>query len=1073
MRELMKTAIGRISLCLLSLLAVPAWAGPTLPYAEVQAEDAVTTGTIIGPTRTYPGLATEAIGRRAVTLGAGQYVEFTAPMAANSIVVRYSIPDSADGNGLSATLGLTVNGAAQPDLPITSHYGWIYGAYPFNNSPGDVRGHHFYDEVHRLIPQIAAGNKVRITAGSGAPSYTIDLMDFEQVAAPLPQPAGSLSITADFGADPNGVNDSTTAIQNAVNAASSQAKVLWIPQGTYKINTQIHVNNVTIRGAGIWYSTLHFITPTGNNEGLYGNYPPTPSTNVHLSDFAILGEVYFRDDNAQINGIGGAFNNSDISNLWIEHTKCGMWLDGPFDHLTITNVRIRNQNADGVNFHGGVTNSTVTRSFFRNTGDDALAIWSDSRAGTADANDTFSFNQIEIPVLANGIALYGGTDNSVTDNYIADQQAEGGGIHVGNRFSPVTPVAGTTTIARNTVARCGSYDYYNGWSFGTGALWFYALDAAMTSPIDVTNNQFLDSNYEAIHFIGSTTMSNINFTGNTINGAGTYAVENRATAGGVTFTNTTATGLGRGSIYSCVGSGFTFGNGGGNGTWITDAPVCVNPYPSPVYGPVATPTPSPTICTSCTPTPRPTNTPTPTATATSTVTPTLSPTRTPIAGAVVKAVNSGGAASGTWLADQFFDSGNAFSDASTAIDTGGGLDSNPAPQAVYQAVRWNAAFTYTVPGLTAGGSYTVILHWAELTWQTAGARKFNVAVNGANVLAAFDVFAAAGFKHAVSRNFTATANASGQIAIAFTQGGADNPFISGIEILGSGGATPTATVRPTATATATTRATPTATARATATSTATATTSSGQPDLVVVSVSLSAASPVSGDHVVFSCVVKNQGTAATASGTVTGVQFAVDGATSPLNWSDNDTAALAPGASITLTATGGTNGFNYWTATTGTHSVRAWVDDVNRIAESNEGNNQLTQSFTVGGGVAGIDLIVTSVGWLPASPAAGSHVVFSAVVKNQGQTATPAGTVLGLQFAVDGVTSPVNWSDNDTAALAPGASVTLTATGGTNGVNYWTATSGAHPVQAWVDDVNRIGESNETNNKLSATLSVP
>ena len=45
------------------------------------------------------------------------------------------------------------------------------------------------------------------------------------------------------------------------------------------------------------------------------------------------------------------------------------------------------------------------------------------------------------------------------------------------------------------------------------------------------------------------------------------------------------------------------------------------------------------------------------------------------------------------------------------------------------------------------------------------------------------VFAAAGFKQALSRSFTATANGSGQIVIAFTQGGADNPFISGIEIL--------------------------------------------------------------------------------------------------------------------------------------------------------------------------------------------------------------------------------------------------------------------------------------------------
>jgi hypothetical protein len=423
--------------------AAPAAAGPTtMPYQEVQAENASTNGTIIDArnNRTYPGLAVEAIERRAVTLsGAGKFVEFTVPQSANSIVMRYSIPDNAAGTGIDATLGLYINGVAQPKLQLTSRYGWIYGGYPFNNTPTDVRPHHFYDEVHRLVGQMSAGAKVRVQIDSGdsAPSYTIDLMDFEQVAPAASQPAGSLSLVSDFGADPNGNIDATIAAQNAINSASSQGKVLWVPPGTYKINTQLHVNNVTIKGAGIWYSTFNFITQTGHNEGFYGNYAPTPSTNVHLSDFAIWGNVVTRIDNDQINGIGGSLSNSTITNLWIEHTKCGLWLDGPFDNLKVSNMRIRNQNADGVNFHKGVTNSSFTQSFFRNTGDDAMAMWSDSNGTSiANRNNSFTFNRIEIPVLANGIAIYGGTDITVTDNYVADQQAEGGGIHVGNRFSP-------------------------------------------------------------------------------------------------------------------------------------------------------------------------------------------------------------------------------------------------------------------------------------------------------------------------------------------------------------------------------------------------------------------------------------------------------------------------------------------------------------------------------------------------------------------------------------------------------------------------------------------------------------
>src|SRR5262245_37017773 len=73
--------------------------GATLPYVEVQAENAATNGTVIGPSADYNTLPAEASYRKAVTLqGTGKYVEFTAPSATNSIVFRYSIPDSGNGS---------------------------------------------------------------------------------------------------------------------------------------------------------------------------------------------------------------------------------------------------------------------------------------------------------------------------------------------------------------------------------------------------------------------------------------------------------------------------------------------------------------------------------------------------------------------------------------------------------------------------------------------------------------------------------------------------------------------------------------------------------------------------------------------------------------------------------------------------------------------------------------------------------------------------------------------------------------------------------------------------------------
>jgi fibronectin type 3 domain-containing protein len=106
---------------------------------------------------------------------------------------------------------------------------------------------------------------------------------------------------------------------------------------------------------------------------------------------------------------------------------------------------------------------------------------------------------------------------------------------------------------------------------------------------------------------------------------------------------------------------------------------------------------------------------------------------------------------------------------------------NAAPMAVYQHARAGIS-TYTIPGLTAGSQHTVLLHFAETYFTAAGQRVFNVAINGTSVLSNFDIYADVGKNAALVEQFTATANSSGQIVIAFTNGTADQPVVSGIEI---------------------------------------------------------------------------------------------------------------------------------------------------------------------------------------------------------------------------------------------------------------------------------------------------
>ena len=545
--------------------------GATVPFTEYAAVGTANTGTLLAASRTADTLASEAAGRQAITLsgGSGQYVEFTLTSPANAVDLHYSVPDSSDGSAYTAPLGVYVNGGHDQDLTLTNKYSWFYGGYPFTNNPSQGNPHHFYDDVRTTFSStLPAGTKVRFQADAGSKDTTIDTADFETVAAKS-QPAGSLS-AADFGAVP-GSGDSTTALQNAINAASSQNKTLWIPAGTYTVTQHLIVDNVTIQGAGQWYTVLG-----GNGVGVYGKASPG-SSNVHLSDFAVIGEVTDRDDNAQVNAIGGAIGGgSTISGLWLQHTKVGMWFDGPFDGLAISNVRILDTTADGINLHDGISHVTVSQSFIRNTGDDGLAMWSDTNA---DHDNTFSFDTVELPMLANNIAIYGGHDNAATDDVVADTQTQGGGLHVAQRFNS-TPL-GTTTLARDTTLRAGDLD--PNWQFGVGAVWFDARDAAMSGAVSVSDTDILDSSYEAIQFVSGASITGVSFNNVNIDGTGTFAVQVQV-GGSASFSNVTAAHVGGpAGIYNCMGpSGFTINQGAGNSGWYTDSPFC-GPWPAPVY----------------------------------------------------------------------------------------------------------------------------------------------------------------------------------------------------------------------------------------------------------------------------------------------------------------------------------------------------------------------------------------------------------------------------------------------------------------------------------------------------------
>jgi hypothetical protein len=523
-------------------------AGAAVPFTEYEAESAYTNGTLLSG-RAFTSIAAEASGREAVSLGAGQYVDFVLAKAANAVDLRYSIPDGPD-----AALNVSVDGHASAPLTLTAAYSHFYGNYPFTKNVSQSGEHHYFDDVRtKFAGTLPAGTVVRFTAT--AAGTVLDLADFENVAAPKTAPAGALDVTT-VGADPTGAADSSDAIQNAINTAEASHQTVWLPTGTYKVTRQLLVNNVTVRGAGPWYSVL-----SGAGVGVFGNGPtnPSPSTGVHLADFAIFGDTRIRNDSVSDSGLGGAMGGgSTVDNLWIQHVKVGAWFDGPMDGLVLTNLRIQDTDADGINLHNGVSNVTVSNTFVRNTGDDGMAMWSDTNA---DNHNSFTHDTVSVPVLANGFAIYGGHDNTISDDIASDSVNQGGGVQVANRFGSV-PLAGVTTVTGNLLVRDGQLIPND--PTEAPALWLWAGDEAMNGQITLDHNTILDSSFAAIGFYGDA-ITNVTVDHTAIIGAGTYALQLQA-PGSATFSRVIASGLGAGGVYDCA-SGFTVNKGVGNVGW--------------------------------------------------------------------------------------------------------------------------------------------------------------------------------------------------------------------------------------------------------------------------------------------------------------------------------------------------------------------------------------------------------------------------------------------------------------------------------------------------------------------------
>lgn len=175
---------------------------------------------------------------------------------------------------------------------------------------------------------------------------------------------------------------------------------------------------------------------------------------------------------------------------------------------------------------------------------------------------TFRYNTVKIPNLTNCIGIYGGKNNTVSNNLILDIVDNGSGIQFGTNHGP-TAFTGTLNIDKNKLVRCGSWHHDYGYQIG--AVWGYWINnngMPQNLTVNISNNLLDSITYSGIFTEESSAGAVVNYTSNTINNSGTYGVHVRDSARGTAAIHTnTVNGAGTGKIkndspnFTVTGSG--------------------------------------------------------------------------------------------------------------------------------------------------------------------------------------------------------------------------------------------------------------------------------------------------------------------------------------------------------------------------------------------------------------------------------------------------------------------------------------------------------------------------------------
>jgi hypothetical protein len=223
---------------------------------------------------------------------------------------------------------------------------------------------------------------------------------------------GAPANVIDFGADPSGVADSTSAIQDAIDSLTNG--VVLFPAGTYTVSAKLVLkSNVSLTGNN---ATLTYTTPYEDDQGFLTD------DNVAVENITIQGLIF--------DG-GGTWTSTPFPNPYSAGNSVG-FTNGQrgirIDSSSSKNIVVKNNVFTGLEqgfYSGACTNTIITDNIFETIGTAAIntscqysTIANNVIRGILGNQTNAGVTSIAASQFADGIYFYGAKNVSVSGNVI-------------------------------------------------------------------------------------------------------------------------------------------------------------------------------------------------------------------------------------------------------------------------------------------------------------------------------------------------------------------------------------------------------------------------------------------------------------------------------------------------------------------------------------------------------------------------------------------------------------------------------------------------------------------------------